>query len=248
MKEHVRMIPPSRRDFVAAVAVARLQDTFRSEANLVVVRFSVMRGRGFVADMEAGDFVVAEDPEPQTIAFFEKPSHGSVERMVLDFHLLVDISGTILPCARLTRALIQKTLLRRASGNVRVSIQGFAYSHRLLAGPTTDVDEVEEGLGALSEVNLGQARPKSSGIFDAVIEVAKWVESQSVQLRPVQIVLSDGLDTSVHRMSEAPRLARRKGLTVYPVMVGPKIEWKFGDMMKDFGNLGAATGGTRLLA
>lgn len=237
------MIPSSRRDFVASAAAALGQDTFRSEANLVVVRFSVMRGREFVTDMEAGDFVVTEDRQPKTIAFFEKPSDSSAEKTLVDFHLLVDISGTMSPYARLTRGLIQKTLLRRRPGNVRVSIHGFAYRHRLLAGQTTDVDEMEKGVRALRDVNLGQARPNASAIFDAVIEVAKGIESQSMQFRPVLIVLSDGLDTSVHRMSEAAQLAREKGLTVYPVMVVPKVEWKFGDVMKDFGNLGAATGG-----
>ncbi len=237
------MIRSSRRDFIAAVAAAMRQDTFRSEANLVVVRFSVMRGREFVTDMEAGDFVVTEDRQPQKIAFFEKPSDSSAEKMLVDFHLLVDISGTMSPYARLTRGLIKKTLLHRLRGSVRVSIHGFAYRHRQLAGPTIDAEEIERGIRALRELNLGQSRPKASGIFDAVIEVAKGIESQSVQFRPVLIVLSDGLDTSVHRMSEAAQLAREKGLTVYPVMVVPKIEWKFGDMMKDFGNLGAATGG-----
>lgn len=51
----------SRREFTRATAVAAGQEVYRSEANLVLVRFSIMKGRNFVTDLSAEDVIVTEN-------------------------------------------------------------------------------------------------------------------------------------------------------------------------------------------
>ncbi len=106
------MMSLSRREFTRAAAVAAGQQVYRSEANLVLVRFSVMKGRNFVTDLRAEDVIVTENGLEHRISLFEGPLSTWQERQQVDFRILVDLSGTALPFRPLTGELLRRTLVR----------------------------------------------------------------------------------------------------------------------------------------
>ena len=226
-------------------AVAAAQETFRVESTLILVRFSAMRGREFVTDLTAGDILLSEDRQAQKIALFEGPLSAWQERVSVDFHLLVDISGTMDPYLALTSDLLRQTLLHHRPQQTKVSIHAFAYHYAKLAGPTNTPAEIERAIRQLQTADLGQRRRSASGIYDAILELASGIVGNQFT-RSVLIVLSDGLDTGKHTGKDASKAAKEKQLVVYPVMVVPKHEWQSEDAMKEFTELGPATGGRAL--
>ena len=222
------------------------QELFRSESNLVMVRFSAMRGKNFITDLKAEDVVLAEDGLPQRIALFEGPLRGWQEKQEVDFRVLVDLSGTALRFKPLTGELLGRTLIESIRRRAAVSIYAFAYDCRKLAGPTRDAAELNRGIGQLANVDVRQGLPSASRIFDSVVQVAGEVDTQAAQTHPVLVVFSDGLnDGNRKTLSDAIETALRVGMTVYPVLLANPGERdnREAELIEEYARMGPATGG-----
>jgi hypothetical protein len=141
----------------------------------------------------------------------------------------------------LSRTLIE-TIRRRAA----VSIYGFAYDCRRLAGPTRDPVEVNAGIRRLSTVDVRQELPLASRIFDSVVQVASASMTGQNQIHPVLVILSDGKNSGNRlTLHDAAEASRRAGMTVYPVLLANPADRDGRDehLIEEYAKLGAATGG-----
>ncbi len=238
-------MPLTRRELLLAT-VGQGQETFRSEANLVLVRFSAMRGRNFITDLTAEDVVVAENGQPQKIALFEGPLSAWQVNQTIDFRVMVDLSGTAMPFRPLTGELLRRTLVGTFGRRAVVSIYGFAYDCRRLAGPTQDASEIAAGLGRLETVDVRQLRRSASRIFDSVVEVAREIDADNEGTHPVLLVFSDGLNSGNHlNLDDAVKAALGTGFVVYPVLLANPGErsTREAELIEEYAKLGEQTGG-----
>lgn len=237
---------PSRLDFIFAAAGLAGQDVFKSEANLVQVRFSAMRGRNFLTGLRSEDVVLAEDGRPQRIALFEGPLSEWQGKQDVDFRVMVDLSGTALRFRALTGELLSRTLIETVRRRVSVSIYGFAYDCRKLAGPTREAAELTLGIAQLASADVRQKLPSASRIFDSVVQVAGEFTAEAAQTHPVLVVFSDGLnDGNKLTLSDAIEAAMQAGVTVYPVLLASPGErdQREAELIEEYARLGPATGG-----
>lgn len=238
-------MPLTRRELLSAAAGAG-QETFRSEANLVQVRFSVMRGRQFVTDLSAEDVVLTEDGKPRKLTLFEGPLAAWQERQAIDFRVLVDLSGSAQQFRPLTGELLSRTLLGAIRRHTTVSLYGFAYDCRRLAGPTRDSGELNAGIRRLGTEHVRQELPAASRIFESVVQVAQEKGSDQIQVHPVLVIFSDGKSSGSGRtLHEAVEASLRAGMTVYPVLLANPADRDGRDeqLIEEYAKIGEETGG-----
>lgn len=239
-------MPGSRRDFILTAAGSLQPESFRIAANLVVVRFSVMKGRNFVAGLRAEDVVVTEDGREQRIALFEAAGSDWHEQQEIDFRILVDLSGSAKRYRVLTAELLVRALVGVFGKRAAVSLYGFAFDCQRLAGPTWDSGELNAGMTRLGTVDVQQKRRSASRIFDAVVQVAGEPSGEPAKTHPVMVIFSDGLNSG-NRMAldDAVRAALSAATTVYPVLLAApgQRDDREGALIEQYGKMGAATGG-----
>ena len=236
----------SRREFIRSAAVAIGQQVYQSEANLVLVRFSVMKRRNFVTGLSEEDVIVTENGLEQRISLFEGPLSTWQERQQVDFRILVDLSGTTLPFRPLTGELLRRTLVGTFGQRAVVSIYGFAYDCLKLAGPTQDAGVIAAGLSRLETVDVRQLRRAASRIFDSVVQVAGEIDTGPERTHPVLLIFSDGLNSgSRNTLHTAVQSALGKAMVVYPVLLANPGERspRESELIEEYAKLGEQTGG-----
>ncbi len=232
---------------VVPLQAARIvqQGVYRSEANLVQVRFSAMRGRNFVTNLKAEDVVLAEDGRPQKIGLFEGPLSAWQEKQEVDFRISVDFSGSPEHFRPLTAELLSRTLIESIRRRAAVSLYAFAYDCRKLAGPTREQRELAGGVSRLNTVDLRQEFRRASRIYDSVIQIAGEIDPAATNSHPILVVFSDGINNGKKTANEAIEAALRAGMTVYPILLanpGGKDKRKY-ELIEEYAKFGPATGG-----
>lgn len=173
---------------------------FRTDTDVVVVPVTVTDRSGrFVSDLTAADFEISDDGDRRAVAQF------STERVPVSLGILLDISGSMAtdPKARAlddarwadTRRALELLVQRL---NPRDQVLFAAFSDRVaLAVPWThDHQQVPRAFDAL--------RPGGyTAMFDAVKLIGPAFE-RAEHARKVLLVVSDGRDSLVPRISGAP--------------------------------------------
>ncbi|MEZ5332370.1 MAG: VWA domain-containing protein [Thermoanaerobaculia bacterium] len=175
------------------------------DVRLVEVFASVLDGSGRpVLDLDADEFRIAEDGEPQTILRFER-----LEDLPLWVTVLVDTSASMadyLPdVRRVAREFFESTLREED----RASVMTFAERPREATAFTDDLDALSAGLAGL-------AAGRGTALWDSVVHAVYGLQGSSGQR--TLVLLTDGEDRqSRFDFEEAARYANAAGVTVYGI-------------------------------
>lgn len=226
----------SRRDFLAALAAARLafaqeqsDKTFSTDVNVVNVFVTVRDKKGnIVHDLTKDDFKIEEDNRPQIIKYFSKDSN-----LPLTLGLLVDTSGSMRPFIEQERAASYRffdQVLREDKDQAFVIhfdsevelLQDLTSSRKLLQKA---LDQVEiappRQLNRRTPDDPGQPRPRAgTTLYDAVL-LASDELMRKQKGRKAIILLTDGDDRgSRSSLSDAIVEAQKADTLVYAIHFG----------------------------
>lgn len=184
----------------------------RTETNLAMVRFHVVRKNKYVEQLRPEDIELREDGQPQKVALFEGPSTGRT--VPLEVILLFDVSLSISQVDLL--AGVQDTILKGIGEHVTVSVYAFANRLRRFTPPTRDIAKIKAALDGAMDYAHGGTR-----LYEAIMATA--ADASRAGSRPatrLMIVFSDGLATSKTKSEDAVKIARAHGIPLYPVVLG----------------------------
>jgi VWFA-related protein len=227
---------------------------FRSDTNLALVRFHVVRKHSYASDLKRDDVILLEDGQPRPIASFEGGSSGPRSAPV-EMILLFDTSGSVKQAGLLDPLAYQTALLDRLPA-VRLSVYAFNAALWKHCRSTRDPSEIEAALrrvldgpraeteAARIALELPRGRKGAAGtwLFEAIMAAAKDASGPLV-------VFSDGLPTTTTRSEDAAAALAALGIPVYPVVLGHAgtAGKPWGPMqemfMADFARLAEGTGG-----
>lgn len=199
------------------------QTTIRAEVALVNVIFSAVDGSNrLVPELQAADFTVFEDRQPQRIEYFSDFSKGS--DVPLTIALLIDTSGSVkdkLEYEKATAAEFFRKVLRK-NKDLALIIQ-FDSEVNLVQDFTENPNQLVSALDALRAGN-------STCLYDAIfLAVEEKLRHESG--RKVIVVITDGEDTSSKiRKETAIEVAQKNDVLIYGIGVR-------GDFGSDFGVL-----------
>ena len=163
------------------------QVTFRSDVSIVNINFNALDKKGDpVNGLEAGDFQIFENGEPQTIEFFSET--GKREDVLLTIALIIDTSGSVkdkLSYEINTASEFFREILRPEK-DLALIIQ-FDSEVNLVQDYTQDLNRLENALNSL------RAGGETS-LYDAVYLAAEEKLRYEAG-RKVMVVISDGEDT-----------------------------------------------------
>ncbi|MCP5116512.1 MAG: VWA domain-containing protein [bacterium] len=214
----------------------------RTETQLVLVSFHVVRKGQFVENLQKEDVRLLENGKPREIAIFEGPTGSEGENresegeqqqqrtIPVEIILLLDVSLSVMNKDLLDAVAIKETFFDQLGDNVSVSVYAFARRLQRLTEPTNRPARLEWALmQAYGLAGLGTRLYKS--IIDTCRDAAKS-EKQATRL---MVVFSDGFSTAKVTPKQAVAAARQYGITLYPVILGH-------DRVVKRGSLGASRG------
>ncbi len=187
--------------------------TIEVQTRLVQVPVTVVDAGGVpVGGLEKGDFAVADEGRPQTIAVFERESATP-----LSIVLAIDASETVLTSARLEREAAKhfvKALLREQD---ELDLMDFADAVREIVPFTNSRQRIDTGL---REVTRGD----ETALYDAVYLASERLGETSATggRRRVLVVISDGGDSkNKSTYGQAVEQAQRAGVAIFAIIVVP---------------------------
>ncbi len=194
---------------VGAWVLSAWSPQFSSSVNLVEVYATVTDRQGApVTGLQANDFEVLEDGQPQRVEAFAAGDFPLSVGLAIDYS--ASMAGERLP------------LVKQAARTFLAELR--AEDQAMLIGISSDV----EVLAPLSTDRLSQTRAieglypwGTTSLYDAIIEGIGLV--QPGRGRRALIVLSDGEDRySTAGPDQVLAAARRASVLVYPMAIGPK--------------------------
>jgi Ca-activated chloride channel homolog len=188
------------------------QTTIRAEVALVNVVFTAADKDGRpVRGLNATDFQIFENKQPQTIEYFSEMGQGST--VPLTIALLIDTSGSVkgkLDYEKATAAEFFKNVIR-PDKDLALIIQ-FDSDVNLVQDFTQNQDDLIRALNSLRAGN-------STALYDAIY-LASQEKLRGETGRKVAVVITDGEDTSSKmRKEEAIESAQRSDVLIYGIGV-----------------------------
>jgi Ca-activated chloride channel family protein len=164
-----------------------------------------------VEGLAAKDFKVLEDGVPQTIARFERvtdlPIHATVA---------LDVSASMEDSLDQARAAALQFLEQSVRPKDRAAVITFNDRPRLAVKFTKDVNTLAGGLAGLKA-------ERGTALYDTIVFTLFYFNG--VKGQRAILLLSDGKDEgSRFGWDEALDYARRAGVAIYPIGLGPQVE------------------------
>ncbi len=164
-----------------------------------------------VEGLTAKDFKVTEDGVPQTVARFEKvtdlPIHAAV---------VLDVSASMEDSLDQTRAAALQFLEQSVRPKDRAAVITFNDHPQLAVKFTKDVNTLAAGLAGLKA-------ERGTALYDTIVFALFYFNG--VKGQRAILLLSDGKDEgSRFGWEEALDYARRAGVAIYPIGLGPQVE------------------------
>jgi len=217
------------------------QIVLRSDLVLIPVTVRDKRGE-YVTDLQAMDFNLFDNGQPQPIAFFSSERDPDRLARPLALILLLDTSRSISAVLHQQRSAVT-SLLDHLGEQTRVSLIGFGQSQDVLLEFTSDKTE------ALKAFSQHRRVGGDTAIFDALrFALKKLAAVSGGSVHKSVVLISDGLDTaSVVSPGECAQLAQEVGVTVYSILI--PIYSPYGDRLvarrptKGFVEIAQETGG-----
>jgi Ca-activated chloride channel family protein len=206
---------------LASLATLAGQTTFRTDVKLINVSVSVRDAGGhLVTDLGQDDFEIAEDAQPQKIAFFARSRD-----VPLNLGLAVDFSGSQDPFLKAHHKDLDVFLGSVMGPADRTFLLCFGDHLRLASPFTSSPDEILLGLQAYEkgkrdfrELAPEEDREGGTAFFDAVYYASTDLLSNVEHGRRALIVFSDGEDnSSAHNMMESLETAQVNDVVLYGV-------------------------------
>jgi VWFA-related protein len=191
---------------------------FRGGTNAVMLQVSVTAGKTaqHVGDLTAEDFTILEDGVAQDITHFSKAEDP------LALSILLDTSGSMDESIGLAqRAAIQFTERLRASDVAEI----VAFNNQVRVLQPFTGNPTELGF-AIRRTSVSGTTALYSALHTALEELAAIRATQGFRRRAI-VLLSDGEDTASQvSFEEVFDLARRSGVSIYPIGLGirPKVD------------------------
>ena len=189
----------------------------RTETQLVLVPFHVVRKGQYVEDLQKEDVRILEDGKPQSIAIFEGPpgAEGKRRTVPVEVILLLDVSLSVMNKDLLDPVAVKETFFDELGEDVTVAVYGFAQNTKRFCRPTRDSVKLEK---ALMDVYGFQAL--GTRLYESIIYTCRDAASRGGTVTRLMVVLSDGFSTTKALPRKAIEAARRYGITLYPVILG----------------------------
>ena len=187
--------------------------TIQVQSRLVNVAVNVSDEHGSpMGGLERGDFAVAEDGRPQTIAIFERESSTP-----LSIVLAIDTSETVLTSARLEREAAKRFVRALLREQDELDLMDFGDTVREVVSFTNDRKRIETGLGELE-------RGTDTALYDAVYLGSQRLAQtrNDAGRRRVMVLITDGGDSknkSTYR--QAVEQAQRAGAMIFSIIIVP---------------------------
>jgi Ca-activated chloride channel family protein len=184
--------------------------TFRSGIDVVSLNVTVTDGaKGFIRDLERGDFTVFEDGVKQDVTFFTKA------QTPVALSLLLDSSASMEDKMKLTQEAAIGFVERLRAEDLAQVID-FDNRVTILQNFTPQHDSLER---AIRQTVAGGSTSLHNAVYIALKELKKVrVKSQDELRRQTIVVLSDGEDTSsLVPFEEVLELAKRSDVVIYTI-------------------------------
>jgi VWFA-related protein len=208
---------------------------FRTETNLVLVRFHVVRKKFYVDDLKPEDIILLEDGKPRRITFLEG-GRTRARTVPVEMILLFDTSGSVVDEGLLNPLAFKTALLDRLP-NVTLGVYGFNSNLQRFCRPTRDPAELESVFRRVIDFRAGakprpdiiklQLPPKrhsdpnsGSWLYEAAAGCARDAAARPGNATRMILMFSDGFPTTDTRVEEGAAVARELGIPVYPVVLG----------------------------
>jgi len=188
--------------------------TFRTDANLALVRFQVAPKKGeFVTDLRPEEIVVKEDGVPQKIAVFEG-GRFYPRTVPVEISLLFDCSGSMAMAGLINPHVFGPNLLDEFE-NVRIAIYGFSDDLKRLTTPTRDPETLRTAMAGVLGVPHG-----NTPLFQTISALTREVAGAPGDASRMVVVFSDGEsyplnDTDLWNKTVSD--AQELGVALYPV-------------------------------
>ncbi|MEE9218055.1 MAG: VWA domain-containing protein [Acidobacteriota bacterium] len=202
----------------AEVRTRRLVPDQTTEVRVVNIYATVRKkGRGFITDLEASDFIIEENGVPQTITHFSRDVRS------VHWAILLDVSASM-HGARLKTARKAALLFLEALG---------AQDHAMVLTFSDVIDStplVGGDFSALRQKILSARAEGGTALYDSLVEAAERL--READGKKAFLLLSDGRDQgmdgygpgSQHTFEEALERVQRAGVAVYAVGLGKDLE------------------------
>ncbi len=196
-------------------AAASPEFVVRTETQLVLVPFHVVRQGKYVEGLQAKDIRLLEDGVPQDVAVFEGPPKTRTGRSIpVEVMLLLDVSLSVMNSSLLDGLVLKETVLDGLGDNVGISVYAFARRLKRFTFPTSDVAKLGAALTSAYEFSHGGTR-----LYEAVMETCRDAVQRGAATR-LMVILSDSFSTTNTPPEHALAAARQLGVTLYPVVLG----------------------------
>ena len=188
--------------------------TFRTDANLALVRFQVAPKKGeFVTDLRPEEIVVKEDGVPQKIAVFEG-GRFYPRTVPVEISLLFDCSGSMAMAGLINPHVFGPNLLDEFE-NVRIAIYGFSDDLKRLTTPTRDPETLRSAMAGVLAVPHG-----NTPLFQTISSLIREVAGPPGNASRMVVIFSDGEsyplnDTDLWNKTVSD--AQELGVALYPV-------------------------------
>jgi len=188
----------------------------RTDTQLVLVPFHVVRRGEYVEGLQAHDIRLLEDGVPQKIAIFEGPPSSRTGRSIpVEVIVLLDVSLSVMNSSLLDSLVLKETLLDGLGDRVGISVYAFARRLKRFAFPTHDVAKLSAALAGAYEFSHGGTR-----LYEAIIGTCRDAVQRGTSATRLMVILSDSFSTTNTRPEDAVPVARQLGVTLYPVVLG----------------------------
>lgn len=198
--------------------------TFKVNANLVNLYFSVRDKNGYITNLKKEDCQIAEDKTPQTIKRFTQEKN-----LPLTIGILLDTSGSqqnVLPLEQESGVSFLKDVLTKKDEAFLIS---FDINVDLLADYTNSAAELRRAMekatintGTGSGSVTGNGRPRGTLLYDAVYLAAHDKMRQEAG-RKIVVMLTDGGDQgSQETLKSATEAAQKANVIVYVILIADR--------------------------
>lgn len=214
--------------------------TYRADANLVTITFSVEKSGRLLKTLAPDDIEVLENGKLQRIAFLEPLVRASVS---VDLILLVDTSTSVFEDSATQVESAVRHLARATMDIPGVKVTLFTFNSKLVrfTGRAVTEPEIEEAASCLcrpskaAEPSCASSlasfqlrlparraadRRGSSWVFESIIAALQAVGKASPDVRRLLFVVSDGLTSTTTEPGEAASVAHDLSIPIYPIVVG----------------------------
>lgn len=197
----------------AAPPPAPAQPTFRSGIDLVALTVTVTDQQDrYILGLNANDFRVYEDGVQQDLAFF------AAGRVPLDLAVLLDTSASMEPRLALVQDAAAGFAESLGPGD-RALLVAFDDVARVIQPFTDDRAAI---VTSIRQTRAKGATALYNALYVTLKEFARQIREATSVRRQAIVALTDGEDTaSLVSFDEVLDLARRQGVSIYTIALGP---------------------------